>query len=350
MSNELEVPDLPDGVQSVSIKEQKTFDGLPFPLILSPSDDFKGKDSQFWNAWVKRNLKVIESLLLKYGAILFRGFPFDNENDFDEFSKAYGYSPFLDVGGTGVRNNVAGNVYTSNDTLPEFKIPFHHEMAHLSDYPLIVFFYCDIPAKEGGNTPLALSNVVYRKMIERDPEFVNRLEKEGLRYLRVASDGNNPNVSYGRSWQSTFFTNSKEEAEITAKNTGYDFEWLEDGGMKTITEVLPAIRVDKRTGKTMWFNSVFAYILISEYTGDYRNIGVFFPNGDCIGDESVDTLKQVMEEVKVSFKWQRRDVVLVDNRSVQHSKEAFSAPPRRLLVSQFKDYQGPVWKESKVGV
>ena len=83
-----------------------------------------------------------------------------------------------------MRTKVVGNVYTASESPPEFMIPFHHEMAHLNDYPLILFFYCDIPAKEGGNTPLALSNVIYRKMAEREPDFVNRLEKEGLRYLR----------------------------------------------------------------------------------------------------------------------------------------------------------------------
>ena len=94
MPNELDVPDLPEGVKSVNIKEQKVFDGLSFPLILSPSDAFKDKDAQFWNDWVKKNLKVIEGLLLKYGAILFRGFPFDTPKEFDEFAKAYGYDPF----------------------------------------------------------------------------------------------------------------------------------------------------------------------------------------------------------------------------------------------------------------
>ena len=39
-----------------------------------------------------------------------------------------------------------------------------------------------------------------------------------------------------------FLSSNKEEAEREAKAKGYDVEYLEDGSMKTITEVLPAIR------------------------------------------------------------------------------------------------------------
>src|ERR1043165_2976740 len=125
MPIELHVPELPEGVKSVNIKEQKVFDGLPFPLIMSPADAFNDKDSQFWNDWVKKNLKVIEGLLLKYGAILYRGFPFDSAKEFDEFAKAYGYKEFPYLGGVAVRVSVVGNVSTANESPPGALIPFH---------------------------------------------------------------------------------------------------------------------------------------------------------------------------------------------------------------------------------
>jgi len=342
MSIEPEKLNLPDEVNSVNIKEQKVFDGLTFPLILIPTDALKNKDAQFWNDWVKKNLKVLEDLLFKYGAILFRGFPFDTPKEFDEFAKAYGYDPFYNVNGGGVRFNVVGNVYTASEAPPEYIIPMHPEMAQINDWPYILFFYCDIAAKEGGNTPLALSNAIYRKMSERDPDFVRRLEKEGLRYSRVAPDGNEGKNTYGRSWQSTCFTSNKKEAEKNAKAFGFDFEWLEDGSMKITSEILPAIRVDKRSGKTMWFNSVFSYSVIAQYKGETNNLRTTFPNGDTVRDETVETMKEVIDEVKVSFKWQHADVIMMDNRTVHHSKESYTAPPRRILVSYFKDHQGPI--------
>src|SRR6218665_1451310 len=341
MPIELDIPELPEGVKSVNIKEQKVFDGLPFPLILSPSDAFKDKDSQFWNGWVKKNLKVIESLLLKYGAILYRGFPLDTPVEFDAFANSYGYKVFPYLGGVSVRVSIVGNVYTTTESPPGAMIPFHHEMAHVKDYPLILFFYCDLPAKEGGDTPIALSNVIYRKMAEREPEFVKRLEEEGLRYIRVAPDGDDLNSALGRSWQSTFLTSNKDEAEKKAQTSGYEIEWLEDGSMKTVTEVLPAIRVDKRTGKKMWFNSVFTCYMAWQDARNDRTKSVIFPNGDTVSAETIETLKQVMDEARVSFTWQHTDLVMIDNRAVQHARGDFFVPPRRILASLFKDHHGP---------
>jgi len=342
MSIEPEIVALPDEVKSVNIKEQKVFDGLSFPLILTPKDAFKEKNAQFWNEWVKKNLKVIEKILLKYGAILFRGLPLDTPKEFDDFAKAYGYDPFSDVGGSGHRNSVVGNVYTASETVPAFIIPLHHEMAHIKDWPYILFFYCDIPAKEGGNTPIAISNVIYRKMAERDPDFVRRLQDEGMRYSRVAPDKNDERNPYGRTWQSTCYTSNREEAVKNAKAFGFDSEWLEDGSMKITTEILPAIRVDKRTGKTMWFNSSFHYSIMGRYKGDANKLTAMFPNGDLIKDETIEIMKEVMDEVRVSLKWHHKDVMMIDNRAVLHSKDGFVAPPRRVLVSYFKDHQGPI--------
>lgn len=342
MPIESDVPDLPEGVRSVNIKEQKVFDGLSFPLILSPSDDFKDKNAQFWNDWVKKNLKEIEILLLKYGVILYRGFPLDTPNDFNEFIKAYGYDPFNNVSAIGVRNHVVGNVYTTFELPPGSVTPPHHEMGHVKDYPLIMFFYCDIPAKEGGNTPIALSNIIYRKMAEREPDFVNRLEKEGQRYYRIATNGDDPSHPYGRGWQSMFYASSKEEAEEKAKSLSYDFEWLEDGSFKYITEILPAIRVDKRTGKKMWFNTIFSFAVVKQREINYNASAAIFPNGESISDETLEVLKQVMAEAKVTFKWQHTDALMVDNRTVQHCREDFCIPPRRILLSLLKDHQGPL--------
>src|SRR6218665_876481 len=342
MSKKPDLTELPIGVKSVNITEQKVFDGLPFPLILSPSDDFQDKDAQFWNDWVKENLKVIESLLFKYGAILFRGLALDTAKDFDEFCKAYGYQEFPYLGGFAQRKHVIGSVHTSSESPHGALIPLHHELVYVNDYPLILFFYCDIPAKEGGETPIALSNVIYRKMLDREPDFVKRLEKDGLRYLRIAPDGDNVNLSYGKGWQSTFLSSNKEEAKRNANDLGYDIEWLEDGSMKTVTEVLPAIRVDKRTGKKMWFNAVYmAYLTLNDPRYD-RTKAVTFPNGDTVSAETIETLRQVMDEANVSFTWQRKDVVMIDNRTVQHARSDFFVPPRRILASQFKDHQGPL--------
>ncbi|CAI0423427.1 unnamed protein product [Linum tenue] len=50
-------------------------------------------------------------------------------------------------------------------------------------------------------------------MKEKHPEFVARLEEEGLLYSRVIGEEDDTSSAIGRGWKSTFSTNDKEVAE-----------------------------------------------------------------------------------------------------------------------------------------
>jgi len=54
------------------------------------------------------------------------------------------------MGGGGPRNNVAGPVFTSTESPPEFNIPLHHELAYLNSWPRTLVFHSELPAKERG--------------------------------------------------------------------------------------------------------------------------------------------------------------------------------------------------------
>lgn len=341
MSSDKEIS-FPEEVKAVEMSEQKVFDGIPFPLVLNPADGFQNKNADFWKGWVETNPATLQQLLVKYGAILFRNFPFDTPKDFDDFAKAFGYKEFPYVGGGAVRVRVVGNTFTASEAPPGNAIPFHHEMAHVRDYPLILFFYCDTPSKEGGQTPILLSNVVYRKMAEIEPEFVSRLENESLRYTRIVPDQQDITSHIGRNWRSTFLAKDKEEAERNAKAVGYEIEWLEDGSVRTTTPELPGVRIDERTGKKMWFNSIAG---VHYAWTDARNDGskaATFPNGETVPQRLVNAIERAMDEAEVSFDWQRRDALLIDNRTVQHARAAHFVPPRRILASLYSDDDGPL--------
>lgn len=58
-----------------------------------------------------------------------------------------------------------------------------------------------------------LSHVVYERMKEKHPEFVQQLEEHGLIYIRVLGDCDDPSSAIGRGWKSTFLTDDKSVAE-----------------------------------------------------------------------------------------------------------------------------------------
>lgn len=86
-------------------------------------------------------------------------------------------------------------------------------MFQVPEFPAKLFFFCEVEPGNGGETPIVLSHVVYERMRERYPEFVQRLEEQGLIYTRVLGEGDDPSSPIGRGWKSTFLTDDKGIAE-----------------------------------------------------------------------------------------------------------------------------------------
>lgn len=81
------------------------------------------------------------------------------------------------------------------------------------EFPSKLFFFCEVEPASGGETPIVLSHIVYERMKEKYPEFVQQLEEHGLIYTRVLGEGDDPLSPIGRGWKSTFLANDKSVAE-----------------------------------------------------------------------------------------------------------------------------------------
>jgi hypothetical protein len=134
--------------RSILVPQQKTFeDGKAFPKILSPTKEIGTKDQMLeWATQYKQELTIE---LRDQGAILFRGFPIDGAEDFNDFVEALGIENLPYIGGAAVRHAIYKNVHTTNESPPDQVIPFHHEMAQVPLYPQTLFFYCDTAPLQG---------------------------------------------------------------------------------------------------------------------------------------------------------------------------------------------------------
>lgn len=86
-------------------------------------------------------------------------------------------------------------------------------VCQVPEYPSKLFFFCEVEPGTGGETPIVLSHVVYERMKEKHPEFVEKLEEHGLIYIRVLGEEDDPSSPIGRGWKSTFLTRDKSVAE-----------------------------------------------------------------------------------------------------------------------------------------
>ena len=165
------------------------------------------------------------------------------------------------VGGAAVRKLIVGNeqrmndmqVLTTNESPPSEPIPFHHELAQTPAPPSHICFYCSINDAEGGSTPLIRSDTVYEFLNSKYPEFTQKVEKLGVKYIKIAPEEDDPSSALGRSWKSSFQCKTKEEAEKNMAAQGTTWEWLPDGCCKIISQVLPAVRVSSN-GNKVFFN------------------------------------------------------------------------------------------------
>eukprot|EP01113_Clastostelium_recurvatum_P032745 TRINITY_DN4244_c0_g1_i3.p1 TRINITY_DN4244_c0_g1~~TRINITY_DN4244_c0_g1_i3.p1 ORF type:complete len:362 (-),score=61.69 TRINITY_DN4244_c0_g1_i3:1300-2385(-) len=323
--------------RQVDIPEQKVFNGLVFPLTISPSTTSNE------NATIEDTVRNLENshewldkLLIKHGAVLFRGFPLLSPVDFDKFVSGCGYPHLPYLGGAAVRHVVVGNVFTTNDSPPEVVIPFHHEMAQVVKHPNHLFFHCDVPPTSGGETPIVLSWLVHDLVAERIPDFMAKLEKEGVRYIRNLPKEDDPLSAIGRGWKSTYLSEDKSEVEKNCLKTGATFEWQtingEEDVLHTVSALLPAVRFDNRSGRKVFFNSmIIAFTGWQDKINDRRK-AIVFGDGTPIPSSDIEVIVNILDENKVAFKWHKGDVVVIDNKLAMHARNFFT-PPRVILAS-----------------
>ena len=128
--------------QDARLPEQRAVEGVAFPAVLVPTGrppggPGGGSHDEFLAAVRSERASRVEPLLREAGAVLLRGFPARTAADFDRAVEAFGYEELPYVGGAAPRTNVVGRVFTANESPPDQKIPFHHEMAQVRTPPAL---------------------------------------------------------------------------------------------------------------------------------------------------------------------------------------------------------------------
>ncbi|KAL5755938.1 hypothetical protein ACOSQ2_020684 [Xanthoceras sorbifolium] len=318
-----------DHFLEIQIPQQRNYNSIPFPSVLSPNP--KTRTISQLTETIKTQKPFLDALLHDTGAVLFRGFDVKTAEDFNNVVEAFGYEEFLYVGGRAPRTNVVGRVYTANESPPDQKIGFHHELAQAPESPFKLFFFCEVAPTSGGETPIVLSHIVYERMIQKYPEFVEKLEKHGLIYSLFYGEDDDLSSPTGRSWKSTFSTEDKSVAEERAAKLGIKLEWMEEGGVKRITGPLPTIRYDKSRQRKIWFVNMVNW----EVAGNGPVKMTTFGDGTPLPADICYECLKILEEECVAIPWQEGDFLLIDNQAVLHSRRPTNSP-RRVLASLCK--------------
>src|SRR5690606_7153367 len=114
------------------------------------------------------------------------------------------------------RTRLGGKIYTATEYPPDRIIPLHNENSYTKSWPHKIFFFSVIVAAEGGETPIASSRNVYKRI---DNSIREKFETKGIMYVRNYTPG------VDLSWQDVFQTEQKCEVDEFCKNNGIQAQW-----------------------------------------------------------------------------------------------------------------------------
>lgn len=272
------------------------------------------------------------------GALLFRGFGVKSPEVFQHFARALGGSLLSYEFGSTPRSKVGQGIYTSTEYPSHQHIPLHNEQSYTRTWPMKIWFHCALPSEEGGETPIADSRAIY-KMI--DPDIRKRFISKGLMYVR--NSGNGMDVP----WAQVFNTDQRPQVEAYCRKNGIAWEWKEDGELRT-RQVCQAVAEHPHTKEMVWFNQAHLFHISSLEphiretlldVADEEDLprNVYYGNGTCIEDSVLDEIRGVMDVAKVSFPWEKGDILMLDNMLVAHARSPFKGA-RKVVVAMAEEY------------
>jgi Non-ribosomal peptide synthetase modules and related proteins len=315
-----------DLAQLRTIKSEFLEPHTTLPLVITPEEDIDLAE------WARTNQEFIEANLLKHGALLFRGFSVASPLEFEEFAKSTCSDLFGDYGDL-PREEMGGKVYASTPYPAEERILFHNESSHMHRWPMLIWFYCIKAAERGGETPIVDCRQVYKQL---DPNIRDRFEQKGLMYVRNFTD------RLDVSWQNFFQTDDRSQVEDYCRRAAIDFEWKENNGLR-IRQLSPAVVAHPQTGEMVFFNQIQLHhvsCLPVSVQDSLRSMldeedfprNVYYGDGSPIEDSVVTALRELYDRLAISFPWQERDVLMLNNMLVAHSRNAFSGT-RKIVVA-----------------
>jgi alpha-ketoglutarate-dependent taurine dioxygenase len=283
--------------------------------------------------WARDNRELIESWLLRHGALLFRNFNVDTVSHFEKFARVV--SPeLLDYRErSSPRTELARGIYTSTDYPADQSIHFHNEQSYTKSWPMKLWFYCAKAAEQGGATPIADGRKILGLI---DPKIRDCFLEKKVMYVRNYGDG------LGLPWQTAFQTSSRSEAEAYCHRASIDFEW-KDGNRLRTRQIFDTIVTHPWTHEQVWFeHTAFFHIsslepsmreaLLSEYGEENLPFNTYYGDGSPIEPSVLNDIRAAYKQVAVRFPWQEGDVLLIDNMLMSHSREPFTGE-RKIVVS-----------------
>ena len=322
------VPKVVSLANSDVIKTEYFNPDYPLPLVVKPN--LAGLNLC---GWLRKSGDFVQANLSRYGALLFRGFDLGTQEDFANVLEATSLNLMNYMESATPRIALGNGIYTSTEYPADQTIALHNELSTSHCFPMRVLFYCIQPAEEGGETPIADVRRVFNRIPAKIREWF--IEK-GWMLIRNYGNGCGP------SWQQSFHTDEKSLVEEYCRSADTEFEWKGGDRLRT-RQVRPAVLRSRETREMAWFNHV-AFWHVSGLDPQVREAmtaifkeeelpyNTYYGDGSRIDDAVAEELRAAYRAETIAFRWQKGDLLMLNNIFVAHGRNPFKGA-RRVLVA-----------------
>ena len=297
------------------------------PLILTKTESSQQLLDIFAN-----DFSSINDSVETCGAILFRGFGLEPASFYEKFSSMVNFSKYTFR--STPRKVVGDKVYSATEYPKPETIPQHNENSYTNSWPSRLCFMCVEDGFTGGETPLGFSTDIIENL---DANVVEEFTRRGVMYVR------NYNDYIDLKWKDVFQTDDFAQVEAYCQKNNIQVERSStDASQFTTKQVLDAT-LARTNGDTIWFNQAHLFHH-SSVSADYKqmmdNLGIqlpretFYGDGGEIPEAYIKHISEIYNESKVTFPWQKGDLLLVSNEACTHGRNPY-AGSREIWVTMY---------------
>jgi len=283
--------------------------------------------------WAAGHRDVLRAVVTEHGSVLVRGLGLRDAAETGAVFRLLAAGLMTEREAFASRQAYSDGVYSSSKWPPNQPMCMHHELSYALEFPGLMLFACLTAPASGGTTGVADAPAVLAAL---PADLVGRFEREGWLLTR------NYNDDIGASVADAFGTDDRGAVEAYCRDSGIEFEWQPDGGLRTRQRRSAVVR-HPVTGQRCWFNQI-AFLnertidpevreyLVDIYGEDGLPFNTRFGHGDPVGEDVVQLLNEVYEANTIREPWQAGDLMLVDNVRTAHCRDPYQGP-REVLVA-----------------
>lgn len=307
------------------------------PLVITPPPDDPDPIES-----LQPYVTKLKEELLKRGALLLRGFAITDVSVFDRVITMLSADRLSYMFRSTPRTFKGPGIFTATEYPPQQEIPLHSENAYQREWPLKIVFCCVTPADSGGETPIANLRRVTAAIC---PAIVARFESRGVQYVR------HYRPHFDLPWQTVFQTQDPQKVARFCAEQGVEHQWLDGDTLRTM-HVAQGVAHHPVTRERVIFNQAHLFHVSSLGPDNEQAMVNLFgrdrlPRHACYGDggeiprEDLEAVRAAMRAEACVFRWQRGDVLLLDNMQFAHGRRTFTG--ERVVLASMLDAYRPQW-------